>query len=66
MEPEAWGAGFSGSPVIGVTDTLDRFTLFLIPVGSGRMGRLRLRASTDLDRAEGWLYLGHPLAIRLP
>jgi hypothetical protein len=32
-EPAAWGAVFSGSPVIGVTDTLDRFTLFLIPVG---------------------------------
>ncbi len=32
-EPAAWGAGFAGSPVIGVTDTLDRFTLFLIPVG---------------------------------
>jgi hypothetical protein len=32
-EPAAWGGGFSGSPVIGVKDTLDRFTLFLIPVG---------------------------------
>src|SRR5271168_1102010 len=32
-DPEAWGAGLPGSPVIGVKDTLDRFTLFLIPVG---------------------------------
>jgi hypothetical protein len=32
-EPAAWGGGFAGSPVIGVPDTLDRFTLFLIPVG---------------------------------
>ncbi len=32
-DPEAWGAGLAGSPVIGFKDTLDRFTLFLIPVG---------------------------------
>lgn len=32
--PEAWGAGLAGSPVVvGVKDTLDRFTLFMIPVG---------------------------------
>jgi hypothetical protein len=32
-DPVAWGAGLPGSPVIGFKDTLDRFTLFLIPVG---------------------------------
>ena len=33
-EPEAWGAGLSGSPVVvGFKDTLDRFTLFMVPVG---------------------------------
>jgi hypothetical protein len=32
-DPEAWGAGLAGSPVIGFKDTLDRFTLFMIPVG---------------------------------
>ena len=31
--PEAWGAGLPGSPVIGFKDTLDRFTLFMVPVG---------------------------------
>jgi hypothetical protein len=31
--PAAWGAGSPGSPVFGFEDTLDRFTLFLIPVG---------------------------------
>jgi hypothetical protein len=33
LDPLAWGAGLPGSPVIGIKDTLDRFTLFLIPVG---------------------------------
>jgi hypothetical protein len=32
-DPEAWGAGLPGSPVIGFKNTLDRFTLFMIPVG---------------------------------
>ena len=32
-DPEAWGAGLPGSPVIGFKDTLDRFTLFMVPVG---------------------------------
>ncbi len=32
-DPAAWGAGLPDSPVIGVKDTLDRFTLFMIPVG---------------------------------
>jgi hypothetical protein len=32
-EPATWGAGLPGSPIIGVKDTLDRFTLFLVPVG---------------------------------
>jgi hypothetical protein len=33
-EPEAWGAGLAGSPVVvGVKDTLDGFTLFMVPVG---------------------------------
>jgi hypothetical protein len=32
-DPEAWGAGLAGSPVVvGVKDTLDRFTLFMVPV----------------------------------
>ena len=31
--PEAWGAGLPGSPVIGFKDPLDRFTLFMVPVG---------------------------------
>jgi hypothetical protein len=30
---EDWGAGFSGSPVIGIEDATERFTLFLVPVG---------------------------------
>ena len=33
-DPVAWGAGLPGSPVIAVKSTLDRLTLFLIPVGS--------------------------------
>ena len=33
MDPAAWGAGLPGSPVIlGVRDTPDRMTVFLIPV----------------------------------
>ncbi len=33
MDPAAWGAGLPGSPVIlGLKDTPDRLTLFLIPV----------------------------------
>lgn len=32
-DPVAWGAGSPGSPVIGIKSTLDRLTLFLIPVG---------------------------------
>jgi hypothetical protein len=33
-EPEAWGAGLAGSPVaVGVKDTLDGYTLFMVPVG---------------------------------
>ena len=28
-----WGAGPPGSPVLGVKSTLDRLTLFLIPIG---------------------------------
>ena len=31
-DPVAWGAGLLGSPILGVKDTLDRLTLFLIPV----------------------------------
>ena len=31
-EPAAWGAGLPGSPVLGIKDTQDRLTLFLIPV----------------------------------
>jgi len=33
-EPEAWGAGLPGSPVVaGVKDPLDRLTIFMVPVG---------------------------------
>ena len=32
-DPTVWGAGLPGSPVMGVKSTLDRLTLFLIPVG---------------------------------
>jgi hypothetical protein len=33
-DPETWGAGLVGSPVVvGIKDTLDRFTLFMVPVG---------------------------------
>ena len=33
-DPEAWGAGLAGSPVVvGAKDTLDGFTLFMVPVG---------------------------------
>ncbi len=32
-DPAVWGAGPSGSPVIGIKSTLDRLTLFLVPVG---------------------------------
>jgi hypothetical protein len=32
-DPAAWGAGLSGSPIIGFEDTEDRLTVFLIPVG---------------------------------
>ena len=31
-DPATWGAGLPGSPVMGVKDTQDRLTLFLIPV----------------------------------
>ncbi len=32
--PETWGAGLPGSPVVvGVNDTLDRLTIFMVPVG---------------------------------
>jgi hypothetical protein len=32
-DPAIWGAGPPGSPVLGVKSTLDRLTLFLIPIG---------------------------------
>ena len=32
-DPATWGAGLSGSPIIGVKDTQGRLTVFLIPVG---------------------------------
>jgi hypothetical protein len=31
-DPAVWGAGPQGSPVLGVKSTLDRLTLFLIPI----------------------------------
>jgi hypothetical protein len=33
QEPAAWGAGLPGSPVLAAKSTLDRLTLFLIPIG---------------------------------
>lgn len=32
-EPAVWGADLSGSPILASKDTLDRLTVFLIPVG---------------------------------
>jgi hypothetical protein len=32
-EPEAWGAGAQGSPIIAFKDDPDRLTVFLLPVG---------------------------------
>src|ERR1700735_4570941 len=32
-DPAVWGAGRSGSPILGVKSTLDRLTLFLVPIG---------------------------------
>jgi len=32
-DPAVWGAGPPGSPVLGFKSTLDRLTLFLIPIG---------------------------------
>jgi hypothetical protein len=32
-DPTTWGGGLPGSPIIGVKDTQDRLTVFLIPVG---------------------------------
>jgi hypothetical protein len=33
-EPAAWGADVPGSPVLAASDTLDRLTIFLIPIGT--------------------------------
>jgi hypothetical protein len=33
MDAPNWGADLPGSPVIGMTDTLGRWNVFLIPVG---------------------------------
>jgi hypothetical protein len=32
-DPAAWGAGPPDSPILGIKSTLDRLTLFLIPIG---------------------------------
>jgi len=29
----AWGANLDGSPILAMKDTLDRYTLFLVPIG---------------------------------
>lgn len=29
----AWGANLDGSPIYAMKDTLDRYTLFLVPIG---------------------------------
>jgi len=44
-DPASWGAGMPGSPVMGVKDTLDQLTLFLIPVGHWSDGTA---AATDV------------------
>jgi hypothetical protein len=33
LQPSAWGADVEGSPVISAVDTLDRLTIFMVPVG---------------------------------
>jgi hypothetical protein len=33
IDPEAWGSGLKGAPLLGFKDTVDRLTLFFIPVG---------------------------------
>lgn len=43
-DPEVWGAGPPGSPVLGVKSTLDRLTLFLVPIGQWSDGTT---AATD-------------------
>jgi hypothetical protein len=32
-EAAAWGAGLEGSPVLGFENTVDRYTLFMVPIG---------------------------------
>jgi hypothetical protein len=44
-DPASWGAGMPGSPVMGVKDTPDQLTLFLIPVGHWSDGTA---AATDV------------------
>lgn len=39
-DPKAWGAGFSGSPVIGFEDSIERFTVFLVPMDRWSDGTL--------------------------
>jgi hypothetical protein len=33
-QPEVWGAGMAGSPVIGFEEIPGRLTIFMIPVGN--------------------------------
>jgi len=32
-DPTTWGADLQGSPILAAPDTLDRLTIFLVPVG---------------------------------
>jgi hypothetical protein len=42
---EAWGANLDGSPVFAVNDTMDRFTIFMIPVAHWSDGTLDTNTS---------------------
>lgn len=39
-EAAAWGAGFEGSPVLGIENPVDRYTLFLVPIGKWSDGTM--------------------------
>jgi hypothetical protein len=46
-EPAAWGADLPGSPLLGVKDTLDRMTIFMIPVPKWSDGTIAPAMSED-------------------
>jgi len=39
-EAAAWGVGFEGSPVLGFENTVDRYTLFMVPIGKWSDGTM--------------------------